>query len=86
MRTSEARQYYFCFPELNVLTQLLPSALILSSFGDMVVRSPSTWHRGTPNRFDESRHMITLVMEPKGKRVPFHTADGRRLVKRHEWG
>uniref|UniRef100_A0A7S4I5K3 Phytanoyl-CoA dioxygenase n=1 Tax=Prymnesium polylepis TaxID=72548 RepID=A0A7S4I5K3_9EUKA len=90
MRLQENRQYYLCFPEINAMTQLLPSALMLSSFGDMIVRSPAMWHRGTPNRLDESRHMITLAMQAKGKHkgrlATPPTADGRSLRKRHEWG
>ena len=78
--------HYLCFTELNALVQLLPSALLFSSFGDMIVRNPSMWHRGTPNRLPESRHMLTLVMQAKAKPKRFATADRRSLVKRHEWG
>jgi len=86
MKMQHMRQYFFCFPELNTIASLLPSALLYSTFGDAIVRNPSAWHRGTPNRLEESRHMITLVMQPKMKLAMYRSADGSFLRKEHRWG
>jgi hypothetical protein len=60
------RQYYRCFPEMEALVQLWPSALIHSRLGDIILRNPATWHRGTPNRAARTRHMLTLILPRMG--------------------
>ena len=44
-----SRQYFNCFPEVQALAQLWPSALRFSTIGEATVRNPAMWHRGTPN-------------------------------------
>ena len=61
IREAEPRQYSKCFPEILSIAQLWPSALLHSSLGDMVVRNPSTWHRGTPNSLASPRHMLSFI-------------------------
>ena len=57
------RQCHACWCEINeVLGKRFPSALMRSTIGDAVVRYPSTWHRGTPNRHPTNvRDMVTFV-------------------------
>ena len=56
-------QYSACWCEVNhVLGRNFPSVRLLSGIGDAVVRFPSTWHRGTPNRHpSQVRDMVTFV-------------------------
>jgi ectoine hydroxylase-related dioxygenase (phytanoyl-CoA dioxygenase family) len=63
-RSNNERQYASCFPEFQNLTHSRPSKRILSSLGDAIVRTPCTWHRGTPNRTPETRDMLTLIVTP----------------------
>ena len=69
-----------CFHEILSIARLWPSARVHSTLGDMVVRNPSTWHRGTPNRQAQSRHMLTFLFKRKGKTAAV-TADGRVIKK-----
>ena len=58
---SEERQYTKCFHEMLVAARKRPSMLVYSSLGDIIVRNPWTWHRGTPNRQAHTRHILTFI-------------------------
>ena len=44
----DAFQCFNCYDEINALTRLWPSFVVLTQLGDAIIRFPSTWHRGTP--------------------------------------
>lgn len=61
------RQYWHCFGEMMNLTRAWPSSLHFTEVGDIIVRNPATWHRGTPNRKAHVRDMITILLARRHK-------------------
>ena len=59
---SERRQYWHCYREMNELTRRLPSKLVVSQAGDIVIRRPETFHRGTPNQMNIPRDMLDFQL------------------------
>merc|ERR1712023_336531 len=47
--TNAKRQYWYCNEEILNAAMNRPSSIVHSSVGDATVRTPATWHRGTPN-------------------------------------
>jgi ectoine hydroxylase-related dioxygenase (phytanoyl-CoA dioxygenase family) len=66
-------------PEVEAFAKYIPSKLIELVPGDVMVRDPGMWHRGTPNPTDEPRTMLTEgffrsdFMQDYGD--PFHNVD-----------
>ena len=56
-----SRQYFNCYPEVQALAQLWPSALRYSTIGEATVRNPATWHRGTPNALGVARDQFLFM-------------------------
>jgi ectoine hydroxylase-related dioxygenase (phytanoyl-CoA dioxygenase family) len=46
-------------PTVEVFASYLPSKKIELHPGDLLIRDPGMWHRGTPNQTDEPRTMLT---------------------------
>ena len=55
------RQYFYCWPEVQVLSKRWPSALRYSTLGEATVRNPATWHRGTPNELGVVRDQFLFM-------------------------
>ena len=58
------RQYWHCFDGMLEAAHQRPSAIIQSRAGDVLLRNPSTWHRGSPNNATRPRDMITILIQP----------------------
>ena len=59
------RQYWHCWDEILEAASKYPSAVVQSKIGDVVLRNPSTWHRGSPNNESIARDMITMLIQPR---------------------
>ena len=71
-RERAGAQYDACWCETNeVIGRRYPSVRFRTTAGDVVVRYPSTWHRGTPNRHPTRvRDMVTFVWRRKPAPTP----------------
>ncbi len=47
-------------PAVEAFTRHLPSKKLLLQPGDLLIRDPGMWHRGTPSQTDEPRSMLTI--------------------------
>ena len=62
--TAAGIQYFCCAPEIVAAGESHPSQLVVTTLGDAIVRNPSVWHRGTPNRLSFPRDQISFVFSP----------------------
>ena len=69
--TNAKRQYWYCNEEILNAAMNRPSSLVHSRVGDATVRTPATWHRGTPNNSSVTRDMMTFLIQPS-KKGPKH--------------
>jgi hypothetical protein len=49
--------------EMTELAEHLPSDLVHAAPGDVIIRDPATFHRGTPSRDPEERPMLLMMFE-----------------------
>lgn len=55
------RVCYTCYPEMNALTNVWPSSVMTGlRRGDVIVRNPSAWHRGTAHEASGPRHLLAF--------------------------
>lgn len=47
-------------PPVEAFMKHIPSKLIAIGPGDVMIRDPGMWHRGTPNPLEEARTMLTI--------------------------
>ncbi len=47
-------------PPVEAFMKYIPSKLVELRPGDLMIRDPGMWHRGTPNPLDEPRTMLTI--------------------------
>jgi hypothetical protein len=66
--TNTRRQYWSCSKEMMEAAMKRPSSIVHSQIGDATVRTPATWHRGTPNNSSKTRDMITFLIQPSTKK------------------
>lgn len=54
-------------PAAEELAELFPSRKVVLELGDVLIRDPGLLHRGTVNRTDEPRSMLTVCLMRKGE-------------------
>jgi predicted dehydrogenase len=76
------RQLSGVFPELEAVAERMLHLRCRTRLGDVILRRPSGWHRGTENRGDDPRPVLTICVVPRAIRPPRPRRRGWRFWRR----
>jgi hypothetical protein len=76
------RQCSGVFPDLDALAERMLHLRCRTRPGDVILRRPSGWHRGTANDSDAPRPVLTVCVAPRPVEPPRPRPRGRSLWRR----